>query len=283
MALVGGVAATIVALAVGLAATSYFMLEARTARDRAAGEAAKATAINTFFQETLGSANPYDGTGREVTVLEALDGAVETIDDAFADQPDIRAAVEHTIGSTYRDLGEYDRAEPLLRSALETKRRLGSGPQADVATSLNAFGELFYYQGDVGTAEALWQEALEIRRALFGDEHEEVANTLNNLAIVRGQQGDYAAAAPMLREALAIRRIVLGDDHPDTGSGMNNLAFVLTRLGDYEAAEPLVREALEKSRESLGEQHSRVAGGRLGRPCRDRTGVATGRACRTGN
>ena len=226
MALVGGVAATIVALAVGLAATSYFMLEARTARDRAAGEAAKATAINTFFQETLGSANPYDGTGREVTVLEALDGAVETIDDAFADQPDIRAAVEHTIGSTYRDLGEYDRAEPLLRSALETKRRLGSGPQADVATSLNAFGELLYYQGDVGTAEALWQEALEIRHALFGERHPDVAELLNSLGAAYQSKGDYEAAEGTYREALEIRRALFGDEHEEVANTLNNLAIV---------------------------------------------------------
>ena len=78
-ALVGGAAATLAALVVGLVATGYFMFEARAERDRAEQEATKAVAINDFLQETLGSANPYEGTGREVSVLDALGVANQKI------------------------------------------------------------------------------------------------------------------------------------------------------------------------------------------------------------
>ena len=91
-------------------------------RDRAEQEAAKAKAVNDFMQETLGSANPYEGMGRDVTVLEVLDAAVEKIDAAFGDQPKIAAAVKRTVGETYRRLGRYDEAEQLLRSALEMRK-----------------------------------------------------------------------------------------------------------------------------------------------------------------
>ena len=247
VALVGGVAATVVALVIGLAATGYYMVEARAARDRAEEEASKATAINSFLQETLGSANPYDGTGREVTVLEALDGAVERIDVAFVDQPEIRVAIEYTIGSTYRDLGEYDRAAPLLRSALETRQRLGSDPQADVATSLNALGELLYYQGDPDAAAALWQEALEIRQALFGQRHPDVAELLNSLGVAHQARRDYEAAEGMYREALAMRRTLFGDEHEEVANTLNNLA------------EGMYREALAMRRTLFGDEHEEVA------------------------
>lgn len=247
--------ATVSALVVGLVATGYFMLAAQAERDRAEGEASKATAINNFLQETLGSANPYEGTGREVTVLEALDGAVETIDAAFADQPEIRAAVEHTIGCTYRDLGEYDRAEPLLRSALETRQRLVTGPQADVATSLNALGELLYYQGDPDAAAALWQEALEIRHALFDKLHPDVAELLNSLGVAHQTRGDYAAATGMYREALAMRRTLFGDEHEEVANTLNNLAIVRGLQGDYATAAPMLREALAIRRIVLGDDH----------------------------
>ena len=257
VALVGGVAATVVALVIGLAATGYYMVEARAARDRAEEEASKATAINSFLQETLGSANPYDGTGREVTVLEALDGAVERIDVAFVDQPEIRVAIEYTIGSTYRDLGEYDRAAPLLRSALETRQRLGSDPQADVATSLNALGELLYYQGDPDAAAALWQEALEIRQALFGQRHPDVAELLNSLGVAHQARRDYEAAEGMYREALAMRRTLFGDEHEEVANTLNNLAIVRAQ-DDPAAATPMLREALAIRRIVLGDDHPDV-------------------------
>ena len=258
VALVGGVAATVVALVIGLAATGYFMLDARAARDRAEGEASKATAINEFLQQTLGSANPYDGTGRDVTVLEALDGAVERIDDAFADQPEIRAAVEYTIGSTYRDLGEYDRAESLLRAALETRQRLVTNPQADVATSLNALGELLYYQGDFDAAEASWQEALEIRHALFGERHPDVAELLNSLGIAYQSRADYEAAEGMYRQALEIRRTLFGDEHGEVANTLNNLAIVRGLQGGYATAAAMHREALAIKRMVLGDDHPDV-------------------------
>ena len=50
-------------------------------------EAAKAKAINTFLQDTLSAPNPYTGMGRNVTVLEALDNAVEKIMNRSATNP----------------------------------------------------------------------------------------------------------------------------------------------------------------------------------------------------
>mgnify|MGYP002633698002 CR=1 FL=1 len=147
-ALVGGAAATVAALLIGLVATGYFMVQAQAERDRATAEAGKARAINTFLQETLGAANPYEGTGREVTVLEALDVATEQIAASFAEQPEIRAAVEHTIGSTYSDLAEHDRAEPLLRSALAIRRELSPGSNPEVGDSLTALGLSLFNKGD---------------------------------------------------------------------------------------------------------------------------------------
>ena len=257
-ALVGGAAATLAALVVGLVATGYFMFEARAERDRAEQEATKAVAINDFLQETLGSANPYEGTGREVSVLDALGVATEKINESFADQPEIRAAVAHTIGSTYRDLGEIDRAEPLLRSALEIRKGLFADPYRDVLESLNALGELFYYKRDTDAAEALWREALEIGRSLCGETHADVAEMLNNLGIIQRIRDDYPAAEAMLQEALAIQRSLFGDVHEEVANTLGNLATVHLAQSDYVAAEPLLRNALDISRTALGADHVQV-------------------------
>jgi non-specific serine/threonine protein kinase/serine/threonine-protein kinase len=85
-------------------------------RDRAENEAAKAQSINEFLQGILEAADPRHGAGRNVTVIDALDTAVEKIDESFWNEPEIEAAVRHTVGTTYRNLGRLKQAEELLRS-----------------------------------------------------------------------------------------------------------------------------------------------------------------------
>ena len=257
--LVGGAVATALALLLGLIGTGYGLVEARlerdqatAARDRATQETAKSVAVNAFLLETMGSANPFEGMQREVSVLDVLHVATETIDESFADQPEIRAAVQHTIGSTYRDLGELDLAEPLLSSALAIRRGLFADPHPDVLESLIALGELFHYKRDADAATAQWVEALGLGRSLFGETHADVAEVLNNLGIMSRVSGDYEAAEAMLQEALEIQRTVLGDVHEQVANTWGNLATVHLAQGDFAAAEPLLRNALDIARTALG-------------------------------
>jgi hypothetical protein len=84
---------------------------------------AKSTAINDFLQRMLSSANPWVG-GRDVRVADVLDESAEQIDSVFGDQPEVRAAVELTVGQTYRGLGIFDAAESHLTEALNTHREI---------------------------------------------------------------------------------------------------------------------------------------------------------------
>ena len=225
-------------------------------RNRAENEAAKAQAINTFLQETLGSANPTDGIGREVTVLEVLGKAAATIERSFATQPQIEAAVKNTMGSTYLRLGRYDEAEPLLRSALAIRRGAEQAP--DVAESLTNLGGLMLYRGDYKGAEALFREALALRRQQHV-RHPDVAASLNNLALSLNYQGEHGAAEPLYREALAMRRELLGQEHRAVAESLNNLAFLLHDKGDYEGAERMYREVLALDRKLVGNDHPDLA------------------------
>ena len=64
----------------------------------------------------------------------------------------------------YADLGEYAKAEPLFKEALEIRQKVLGRESPLTALSLNNLGLLYHETGDYAKAEPLYREALEIRR-----------------------------------------------------------------------------------------------------------------------
>jgi serine/threonine protein kinase/tetratricopeptide (TPR) repeat protein len=233
-------------------------------RDRAEKEAAKATAINEFLQETLGSADPYGELGREVTVVEALGEAVKKIEEAFKNQPEIEAAVKTTIGNTYSNLSRYDDAEALLTSALEIRKATLGAEHRDVAECLYRLGELRlvrgdYKRNDYAMAEKDLREALVIRSKLFGKESLEVAEVLIELAGLQYYRSDYEEAEKLYREVLKVRRTLLGDEDGAVAESIHGLAVMLWLQKDLDEAERLLLESLDIARR-VGKDQVTTAG-----------------------
>jgi len=300
VAMVAALAILILAFA---AVVSFQAARIARERDRAEQEALKARAVNEFMEETLLSPDPMEGLGRDVTVREALDAAVERMPRSLDDQPAVKAAVLNSIGTAYHKLGDYDEATPLLESAYAIRRELHSGDNAEVAESLYRLAALRTSVGNYESADSLFREALAMRRRLRGGEHPDVATVLVGLGNLLASRGDYAAAEESFLEALAIRehkpvdslalthlwdqlgtmywnqgeydraelllrqslevRRAILDENPLVASSINNLAVVLDNKGDYVAAEPLYREALEMFRRLLGPNHDEVAAATL--------------------
>ena len=128
-------------------------------------------------------------------------------------------------------MGDYAKAEPLYKEALEIRQKVLGREHPDTATSLNNLAELYRGMGDYAKAEPLLKEALEIYQKVLGPEHPFTATGLNNLAVLYQDMGDYAKAEPLFKEALEIHQKVLGPDHPDTATSLNNLALLELDLG----------------------------------------------------
>lgn len=254
------VAATALLFALALGVTITVQSSRVSAeRDRAERAAAEATAVSEFLQEILTAADPVDGVGRDVSVLESVEQAVPRIDGAFAGQPEIEGAVRQAIGRTFARLGRFDEAEEQLRRALVIRRQLYGTNHEEIAETVNALGEVRYDRGDFDGAERLYDEALAMRVRVFGDEHPAVAATLDNLGNIYQQRGDTAEAERAYRDALAMRRTTLGAEHKDVASSLNNVATVLHDRKNYSGAEELYRESLALSRRLLGENHPEVS------------------------
>jgi tetratricopeptide (TPR) repeat protein len=264
--LVGGVAAVLVALVIGLVASAIEAVRAsraeRIAQTHAAEaqkEKAKAEAVTKFLAEMLGSANPSQARGRDVTVREALDEAARKIDaGAMKGEPEVEVAVRNAIATTYEGLGLYDQAERQLRTSLDVGARSAhnASVRADTDTRLV---NVLYKRQKFAEAKPVAEEAVKLRQSTVGPRHPDTATSLDDLGAVLLANGDAVAAEAKMREALDIRRAVLGPDDPQLSTSLNNVGFVLEEKGDVAQAEAMFRESLAIDRRRLGNDHPEVA------------------------
>ena len=181
--------------------------------------------------------------------------AVGRWSEKFGDQPLIDARLRGTIGDTYRRLGRYERAEPQLEAALETRKRVLGDEHPDTLSSMNNLAVLYWNQGRYDEAEPLYLETLETRKRVLGDDHPDTLSSMNNLADPVLEPGPLRRGRAAPPETLETRKRVLGDDHPNTLRSMNNLAILYDDQGRYDEAEPLYLETLETRKRVLGDDH----------------------------
>jgi serine/threonine protein kinase/tetratricopeptide (TPR) repeat protein len=255
-----GISGAVMILAIGFVIS---LVHERTAsdmaREKAERESAKAKAVTEFLRTTLGSADPYEGTGRNVTVLRALDQAVVKLDESFEQQPETKAAVQYTIGFTYLQLGRLDDAESLLRASLDLRLKSSSEQNLDVAESQHGLGSVFMFKGELAPAEPLLRRSLDTRRILLGPHHLDVAASENDLGLLLFMKGDLETADRLYRDALSIWRNRYGDRDEKVATALNNLAGVLSKKGALDEAEQLLREALALKVVQRGSDHPDVA------------------------
>ena len=255
-----GVASTMVILLVAFSVSTA--IQARRIareRDRANQEAEASRQVSDFLIGLFKVSDPSEARGNSVTAREILDKGADKITRELHGQPIVQARLTDTMGQVYHSLGLFDRALPLLRSALETRRSILGNKNLDVASSLLALGYLLIAKGDYAAAEPPLQESLAIRRELLGRNHPDVATSLATLGEINYDKGDLVAAERFYRETLTIRRQALGDVHLDVASGLNDLAITLKAKGDYDEAESMYRESLAIRRKVLGEDHPAIA------------------------
>jgi tetratricopeptide (TPR) repeat protein len=82
--------------------------------------------------------------------------------------PEYAYSLSH-LGVLYRNMGDYAKAEPLLRKALEVGRAVKGTLNADYARDLSALAMLYATLGEHAKAEPLLRQALQIRRQVLGE------------------------------------------------------------------------------------------------------------------
>lgn len=282
----GAVVTVMAALAAGLYVwqkrQTDRMRELAEAKSRLAAENGRLALENRqvaqVLKEMLAGVQPAVAMGRDTALLrELLETTANRLGTDFKGQPEVEAELRTTLGSVYRELGEYERSETMLREALRLRREAGTETPAvadalvELASTLQAFlnraeAETWHrllspaHAARLEEAEQLIHESLALRRKLVGAEHPDIAATLGQLSTLTYDRGQLGEAETLAREALAMARKFLPEDHTEVIGRKSDLAIVLGDRGGFEEAEALYRETLEAERRLYGENHPRVAG-----------------------
>lgn len=166
----------------------------------------------------------------------------------------------NNLAGLHMKMGQYAKAEPLLRQALQIREAKLGPDDLDVAVSANFLAGLYQAVGDYGRAELLFKRALEIRQKKLDPNDLRVARSLNNLGLLYKDKREYVQAEQLLLRALEIRKRAFGsNDHPDIGNSLNSLAVVYQEQGQLERAQPLYDKALEIFTKAYGPTNPTVA------------------------
>jgi serine/threonine protein kinase len=260
-------AAALVVLAVitGLIVALWQAENARKQRDLAQHERLKAERINTFLQRMLSFSNQSITSvwpvaqRRDVTVNDMLDQITPRVEAELADQPDVRAQVQRTIGSAYASQGRYDLAERSLRDALSVQTQLYGEDNPEVADTMSELGVLYLRQVKYEEASSLLEKAVAAYRKQqqansSGYSAARFALALDYLGITKFYQVGPYVAKPLLLEALQVSSTakLQGDELRVLTFNKSDTGAVMVQAGELEKGEALLHEALAEYRQTSG-------------------------------
>jgi tetratricopeptide (TPR) repeat protein len=216
-------------------------------------EAETARQTTVFLVDLFRISDPSEARGNSLTAREMLDKGAASVETQLAKQPAVQATLLDTLGTAYMGLGLYNRAKPLLESAVAKRRGLAPAEPADLATSLSHLGDLLTLRADYPGAESAYHRAIELQSALPRDQLDDAAlgRSLYGLGNEQEDAGQSANAERTLRDALALQQRLFKGPSTDTARTLQVLAWAV-RERDLNAAIPLMQQAVAMDRALWG-------------------------------
>ncbi|MBL0164516.1 MAG: tetratricopeptide repeat protein [Xanthomonadales bacterium] len=249
-------ASTIVAVLVCglLASTVIALIIAGRERD----QRERAEAVRNFLIGVFAQANPDENRGQPFTAQQLLEKGEKQLalqrDDSAATRADLTAV----IGDLYWNIGEYGRAEPLLKQAIATST--DSAIPADVkARALIGLANMEAEKRSFDDALLHLDQAhdLAISEGAVGANLS--ADARRQRADVLVRRGDFATAEPLLRELLKSDQARRGSDSEAVATDWRLLAICLEELSRYDESAAAFGEAARIARALHGDHHSSLA------------------------
>lgn len=239
------------ALGAALALTAVAGVASTARQAREAGlEAERAQAVGDFLFSLFDGADPDLHPGEPVTATELLEAGLVRVDSLDAG-PETQVDLLTTMGTLFGKLGQEERAESLLRRAVETSdRALGPDHEA-TGTALDGLGVRLALTGDLSEAEEVLTRALEVRRAA-GAPPVDIGSTQGNLAKALERSGRLPEAIEAYRAALATLDAATGGDSLTFATELMGLAQTYQKEERFEEADALMRAVL-RLREAEGD------------------------------
>jgi tetratricopeptide (TPR) repeat protein/predicted Ser/Thr protein kinase len=223
--------------------------------ERAAREARLARAAQAFLTSVFDASAPDVAAGARVTARELLDRGVERVDSDLAAQPRLRSEMLATLGTLYRQLGQFQQARDLLARALEVMETTDGGVDAEV------------HQRAVIESAVVARELAQLddaQRGLDAALRSDLPTALRARALaeraqVAEERSEFAAALDDARAAASLDRGRGIEGRADVSRDRLIEALVLTRMGRFDEAEVAFADAIDIATAALGAGNTQVA------------------------
>ncbi len=230
-----------------------------------------------LYQDALATARPVLGDDHAV-VLDAelryanliwrrrdFDHALELFQHIY----DVRSRNPHidtdqldnaqlSIAMIYSGKGEYDKAEPIFRAALQRKIETIGKDHPVTLRVANNLGAVLLRSEQYEEAAVLLRGVLKDRRRVLGADHYETLSTYINLGSIVSSLGQKEEAAEIYRSGYEASLAKYGPDHGRTLTLAFGLANVIKEIGQIDEAEELLADTIERRKSSVGLTHPRT-------------------------
>lgn len=259
-ALVAALSLLAVALVSGAAVSWAFFLDAKAAAQAAQLEASRAKTSVDFLASVLNEADSDNAGGRGATIGQALDRAVEKLEEQPVD-PHVEAFLRANLTNTYVGLGEWQHAKAQALAALAAYEKGQLADDEQLSEILRVVSEV---QVETGAMEAGVQAAdrsLTLEERFHGAApHEHTAYSLHVAAIAHRYANDFERAVALHHRAVAMERAL----EAASGQGylvdaLDQLCLTLVTWGRYDEARAAVTESIALNTARHGRAHQVTA------------------------
>jgi len=249
------------ALAAFVAMAAHFTLRVRAERDQAhleaehaAAEAKRANQVTDFLLGMFKVADPDVNRGDKLTATQILDRGATQAEQTLGAQPTLQGNLLQVIGEVYTNLGDYPRAEPLLRRAVELRRADQNASALQRAHSLRQLAYVQHKRSQFAAASDTLGEAETLLRTQTGNEAAtERAAILDQRGLAQKHLGDLGAALQSTQEALRVARNI-GDPRREA-TIQNHLGLLFYTMDREAEAQQAYEAALALDKRVYGDKH----------------------------
>lgn len=239
-------ASTVILLAaiLGIGGLAYGLIEANRQRREAYNQTDAQREINKFLTDDILSAASPDKEGHKIEALDLVKRASSRIGNRFQGRPLIAAAIHHTLGVTFGQLGAFADAQRHIDTAVSLRRQ-HAGPDApDTVRSEVQAASLLVRREDYDKAVPALRSCIDRARLILGADDIALYSALNDLGISLATLGRGKEAVAVLQDALAGAVRLLGDHDAFVLEATSNLAQAFDMAGDPERSLKMHLDAL---------------------------------------
>jgi serine/threonine-protein kinase len=251
------VIASTVGIALLVTLVIFFTVRLSKARDAAVAEAARTRRIQQFMLDLFNGGDKTAGPAEDLRVVTLLDRGVQGARSLDSD-PAVQAELFETLGGIYQKLGNLDRADSLLGSALDRRKAIFGPSDVRVSESLADLGLLRADQARYDDAEKLVRQGLEAAERLRPRDDASVAKAKYALGTVLEARGNYTEALPNLEEAVRLYS-ARSPVSEELAGALTQLAATHFYAGHFDVSKTVNQRVLQMDRQLHGERHPSVA------------------------